>query len=228
MKLEKATTAAGPRRYDDACGTAHALEVFGDRWALLIIRELMLGPRRFSQLRTDLPGISASVLTQRLSDLERRKVLVRTKLPPPAATPVYELTEWGYEAEPITSAMGRWAARSPGHDPSRRISGVSLLLSFRTMLDLGRCRDLDVWLGFRLGEDVYGVHLTSSGLSIAQGDPPDPRVRFAATPMALGAAVYGQAPLARLEAEGVLRISGDRRLAERFVTLFPLPERFDP
>ena len=188
----------------------------------------MLGPRRFSQLRTDLPGISASVLTQRLSDLERRKVLVRTKLPPPAATPVYELTEWGYEAEPITSAMGRWAARSPGHDASRRISGVSLLLSFRTMLDLGRCRDLDVCLGFRLGEDVYGVHLTSSGLSIAQGDPPDPRVRFAATPMALGAAVYGQAPLARLEAEGVLRISGDRRLAERFVTLFPLPERFDP
>jgi DNA-binding HxlR family transcriptional regulator len=224
MKLEKHT--ANSRRYDDACGTAHALEVFGDRWALLVMRELMLGPRRFSQLRADLPGISASILTQRLSDLERRQVLRKAKLPPPAATPVYELTEWGYEAEPITSAMGRWAARSPSHDPSRRISGVSLLLSFRTMLDVGRCRDLDARLGFRFGEDVYGARLTSNSLAVAQGDPPDPHVRFAGAPAALGAAVYGQTPLARLEAEGELEISGDRRLAERFVTLFPLPGRF--
>ena len=227
MKLEK-STAVKSRRDDDACGTAHALEVFGDRWALLVIRELMLGPRRFSQLRADLAGISASILAERLSDLERGKVLVKTKLPPPAATPVYELTEWGYEAEPITSAMGRWAARSPSHDPSRRISGVSLLLSFRTMLDIGRCRDLDACLGFRFGEDVYGARLSRGDLSVAQGDPPDPRVRFAGTPAALGAAVYGQAPLARLEAEGLLEISGDRRFAERFLTLFPLPKRLDP
>ena len=225
MKLEKNTI--DPRRYDDACGTAHALEVFGDRWALLIMRELMLGPRRFSQLRADLPGISASILTQRLSDLEWRQVLVKTKLPPPAATPVYELTEWGYEAEPITSAMGRWAARSPSRDPSRRISGVSLLLSFRTMLDIGRCSDLDTCLGFKFGEDVYGARLSRNGLSVEQGDPPDPRVRFAGAPAALGAAVYGHLPLARLEADGVLEISGDHSLAERFVTLFPLPRRFD-
>lgn len=216
------------RRYDDACGTAHALEVFGDRWALLIMRELMLGPRRFSQLRADLPGVSASILAQRLSDLEGRGVLVKAKLPPPAATPVYQLTEWGYEAEPITAAMGRWAARSPSHDPSLRISGVSLLLSFRTMLDVGRCGDLDARLGFTFGEDVYGARLTRNGLSVAQGDPPDARVRFAGTPAALGAAVYGQAPLAQLEAEGRLQIAGDRRFAERFVTLFPLPERFAP
>ena len=205
MKLEK-STGAKSRRYDDACGTAHALEIFGDRWALLVIRELMLGPRRFSQLRADLAGISASILTQRLSDLERHKVLVKTKLPPPAATPVYELTEWGYEAEPITSAMGRWAARSPGHDPSRRISGVSLLLSFRTMLDVGRCRDLDACLGVRFGEDIYGARLSRDGLSVAQGMSADARVRFTGAPAALGAAVYGQTPLARLEAEGVLEV----------------------
>jgi DNA-binding HxlR family transcriptional regulator len=224
----KNSTRDNSRRYDDACGTAHALEVFGDRWALLIIRELMLGPRRFSQLRADLPGVSASILTQRLSELEWRKVLVKTKLPPPAATPVYELTEWGYEAEPITSAMGRWAARSPNHDPSRRISGVSLLLSFRTMLDIGRCRDLDACLGFRFGDDVYGARLTGNGLSVAQGDPSNRRVGFAGTPVALGAAVYARVPLARLEAQGVLQVSGDRRFAKRFVTLFPLPERFEP
>jgi DNA-binding HxlR family transcriptional regulator len=226
MKLKKRTK-VGSRRYDDACGTAYALEVFGDRWALLIMRELMLGPRRFSQLRADLPGVSASILTQRLTDLERRKVLVKTKLPPPAATPVYELTQWGYEAEPITAAMGRWAARSPSQNPSRRISGVSLLLSFRTMLDVTRCSNLDACFGFRFGEDVYAARLTSNGFAVAQGDPPDPRVRFAGMPEALGAAVYGQEPLAQLEAEGALQISGDRRLAQRFMTLFPLPERFD-
>jgi DNA-binding HxlR family transcriptional regulator len=228
MKLEKRINGTKSPRYRDACGTAHALEVFGDRWALLVIRELMLGPRRFSQLRADLPGISASILAQRLAELERRKVLVKTKLPPPAATPAYELTQWGYEAEAITAAMGRWAARSPGRDPDQPISGVSLLLSFRTMLDLSRCADLDVRLGFRFGEDVYRAHLTSSGLSIVQGDPPDADVRFAGSPAALGAAVYAQAPLVGLEAEGLLLVSGDRRLAERFLTLFPLPVPFVP
>ena len=98
--------------------------------------------------------------------------------------------------------------------------------AFRTMLDVGRCRDLDARLGFKFGEDVYGARLTSDGLAVAQGDPPDPNVRFAGAPAGLGAAVYGQTPLARLEANGVLEISGDRRLAERFVTLFPRPERF--
>jgi len=226
MKSKKTTNILRTRRYDDACGTAHALEIFGDRWALLIIRELLLGPKRFSQLRTDLPGISGSILTQRLAELEERQVLVHTKLPPPASTSVYELTEWGYEAEPITSAMGRWAARSPSHDPGRSISSVSLLLSFRTMFDRSRCGDIDARIGFRFGEDVYGGHLTRDGIVIAQGDPPDASLRFAGSPISLGAAVYGGVPLAQLESDRALEIAGNRCLAERFVTLFPLPEKF--
>src|SRR5918997_4932868 len=120
-------------RYDDACGTAHALDLIGERWALLVMRELMLGPKRFSDIRADLPGISANVLTQRLEGLEAAGVLVKKRLPPPASAQVYELTPWGYEAEPIFQALGRWAARSPTHDPSLPLSSVSLLLSFRTM-----------------------------------------------------------------------------------------------
>src|SRR3712207_3449963 len=100
------------RRYEDACGAAHALDLVGERWALLVMRELMLGPKRFSDLRADLPGISANVLTQRLEGLEAAGVLVRRKLPPPASVQVYELTPWGYESEPIFQALGRWAARS--------------------------------------------------------------------------------------------------------------------
>ena len=153
---------------------------------------------------------------------------MKTKLPPPAATPVYELTEWGYEAEPITSAMGRWAARSPSHDPSRRISGVSLLLSFRTMLDVGRCRDLDARLGFRFGEDVYGARLT---VATAFRSPRAIRpTRASASPerqRPWAPRSTAKRPWLGWRPRGCLQISGDHRLAERFVTLFPLPGRFD-
>src|SRR5918997_6222030 len=109
MKSEKITkkdAEAHRRRYDDACAAAHALDLVGERWALLVMRELMMEPRRFSDLRASLPGISANVLTQRLESLETAGVLHRRKLPPPAASQVYELTPWGYEAEPIFQALG--------------------------------------------------------------------------------------------------------------------------
>ena len=94
------------RRYDDACGTAHALELIGDRWTLLVLRELLLGARRFSQLRADLPGLSANVLTQRLAELEERGLVRRRTLPPPASAQVYEATDWGLEAEPVDPGAG--------------------------------------------------------------------------------------------------------------------------
>ena len=102
--------------YQDACGTAFAMELVGERWSMLIIRELMLGGRRFSDLRASLPGISAKVLTERLAGLEQAGVLTRRKLPPPSASQVYELTEWGYLAEPAIQELGRWAAHSHQHD----------------------------------------------------------------------------------------------------------------
>src|SRR4249919_2386031 len=121
MKLEKITRrlkAPQHRWYGDACATAHALDLVGERWALLVMRELIFGPKRFSDLRASLPGISANVLTQRLEGLEQSGLVARRRLPPPAAAQVYELTEWGYESEPIFQALGRWASRSPLHDPT--------------------------------------------------------------------------------------------------------------
>ena len=110
-KLTKKSDAAARRRYEDACGAAHALDLVGERWALLVMRELFFGPKRFSDLRADLPGVSANVLTQRLEGLEAAGIVLRRRLPPPAAAQVYELTEWGQESEPIFQALGRWAAR---------------------------------------------------------------------------------------------------------------------
>jgi DNA-binding HxlR family transcriptional regulator len=214
MELQKVIK----RSYDDACGAAHALDLVGERWALLVMRELMLGPKRFSDIRAGLPGISANVLTQRLEGLEAVGVLVRRKLPPPASTQVYELTPWGYEAEPIFQTLGRWAARSPTHDPSLPLSSVSLLLSFRTMFDPGRAKGLDARIGLRLGAESFLVRIAGGKIRAVRGAP-------AGAPPVIAAAVYGGQKLEDLEAASALQVEGDRALAERFVTLFPLPPK---
>jgi DNA-binding HxlR family transcriptional regulator len=230
MKLKKVTELSPSvrRRYDDACGTAHGLELVGERWALLVMRELMLGPKRFGDIRGDLPGISANVLTQRLEGLEAAGLLVRRRLPPPVSAQVYELTPWGYEAEPVIQTLGRWAVRSPGHDPSMAISAVSLMLSFRTMLDAGRASGIDARIGFRLGDETFLGHLAGGTIEIKR-DPLDTAdLILTGAPPILAGAVYGGLSLADLEAEGALGIEGDRALAQRFVTLFPLPPKAEP
>jgi len=222
MQSEKVTierNADTKRYYDDACGTAHGLELIGERWALLVLRELMLGPRRFSELKADLPGISANVLSQRLTELEERGLAIRRRLPPPASAQVYEATEWGLEAEPIVQVLGRWAARSKRHDPTLPISGVSILLSFRTMLDPATSRDIDATIGFRFGDMDYVARLRDGTIAVARGDTGGCDVVFTAAPSALAAVVYGGAPL------DSIGIDGDMTLAKRFTTLFPLPPK---
>lgn len=228
MKLEKVTNSANGlsrRRYDDACAAAHAMDIFGERWALPVMRELMFGPRRFGDLRRSLPGISANVLTQRLEGLETAGVLQKRKLPPPASVQVYELTSWGYEAGLIFQAMGRWAARSPFHDPARPFSPVSLMLSFRTMLDPGRAKGLTGRIGFKLGADSFLLRFEDGKATPLRGSLAGADIVFTGDSPTLAAAVYGGQKLASLESSGALRVEGDRALAERFVTLFPLPTK---
>jgi DNA-binding HxlR family transcriptional regulator len=225
QKLTELSEASSRRRYGDACGTAHGLELVGERWALLVMRELMLGPKRFGDIRADLPGISANVLTQRLEGLEASGLLVRRKLPPPSGAQVYELTQWGYEAEPVIQELGRWAARSPAHDPTLPISAVSVMLSFRTMLDPKRAERIDAQVGFRLGAESFLAKLADGRIEIKRGDLEGADLIFTASPVMLAAAVYSGQPLETLEKSGQLRIEGDRALAQRFVTLFPLPPK---
>jgi DNA-binding HxlR family transcriptional regulator len=204
------------------------MDIVGERWALPVMRELMLGPRRFGELKTSLNGISANVLTQRLEGLEAAGVVRRTKLPPPASVQVYELTPWGYEAGPIFQAMGRWAVRSPAHDPSRPFTPVSLMLAFRTMADRERASGIDALIGFRIGEDRFRLHIAEGRLEPARGEGGEADLVFTGSTAAIGAAAFAGVPLASLEADGQLRIEGDRSLAERFVTLFPLPPKVGP
>jgi DNA-binding HxlR family transcriptional regulator len=228
MKLEKLTEKSdsrSKRHYEDACATAHALDLVGERWALLVMRELMLGPKRFSDLRESLPGISANVLTQRLEGLEASGVLVRRKLPPPAAVQVYELTEWGYESEPIFQALGRWAARSPAHDPTLPFSTASLVLSLRTMFNAERAKDMDARIGFHLGEETFLARLADRWIEIARGPLDGADLILTGAPSVLAGAIYGGQPLEALEQAGVLQVEGDRTLAQKFVRLFPLPPK---
>jgi DNA-binding HxlR family transcriptional regulator len=211
--------------YQDACGTAFAMELVGERWSMLIIRELMLGGRRFSDLRASLPGISAKVLTERLAGLETAGALVRRKLPPPAASQVYELTEWGYLAEPAIQELGRWAATSQLHDPTLPLSPVSLMLSFRTMLDKERAKEFGATIGFDVAGETFLARLADGQLPIARGEIDAAEVVFRAPAAPLLAALfYRKIPAEDLAAEGV-RVDGDRALAERFVDLFHLPEK---
>jgi len=204
---------------------AHALDLIGERWALLVMRELMLGPKRFRDIRADLPGISANTLTQRLEGLEDAGLVTRRLLPPPASAQVYELTEWGYQSKPIMGALGRWATRSPLHDPTQHISGASLMLSFQAMNNPAVTGDFAATIGFRLGQETYVVRMKEGVVDAARGDPAGADFCFAGAPRAVAGAVYGGVPLAALEAEGALVVEGDRALAERFLTLFPLPAK---
>ena len=213
------------RWYDDACGAAHALELLGERWALLVVRELMFGPRRFGELREALPGISANVLTQRLEGLEAGGILVRRQLPSPANAQVYELTAWGYETEPIFQTMGRWAARSPSHDPSLPLSAASLLLSFRTMLRADRAKGLVTAVGLHLGDETFVAQVRGGRISIRRAELRDVDVTLSGEATALASVVYGGRSLAEAQADGALTVEGNRALARRFVTLFALPPK---
>ena len=227
MKLQKLTSniEAKRRRYDDACAAAHAMDILGERWAVPVMRELMFGPLRFGELRDAIPAISANILTQRLIGLEAAGVVRRYRLPSPASTPVYELTNWGYEAAPIFQVMGRWGARSPAHDPQRPFSPASLLLSFRTMMNAERAQGLTARIGFRLGQSDFLLELDDGVAVPARGSIADADLIFVGAPAAIAAAAYGGVPLRELEKQGAVTIEGNRELAERFVTLFPLPSK---
>jgi len=222
MKLQKLTNSRQKeekRRYEDACGLAHALDLLGERWAMLVLRELAYGPRRFSELRADLTGISANVLTQRLMELEDRGLVRKTKLPPPASVQVYEATEWGLEATSIIASLGKWAARSPLHDPTLRMSHVSVIMSFQTLISPERAEGFKGRVCFRFGEASYVTTVADGRLEVERRDADDCDVTFRGTPTEIAAVIHGGAPFE------TIRVEGDMAFANRFRTLFPLPEK---
>ena len=195
------------------------MELLGERWAMLVLRELAYGPRRFSELKADLKGISANVLAQRLAELEERKLVRRTRLAPPASVQVYEATEWALEVVPLIASLGRWAARSPWHDPTLQMSHVSVIMSLQTLLSPKLAEGLDARIGFNFGDVSYVTVIRDGRLEVERGPVEPCDVEFAGPPSNIAAVIHGGAPLEMVE------IKGDMELAKRFLTLFPLPPK---
>ena len=212
------------RTYCDGCAAAHALDLVGERWALLVVRELLLGPKRFTDLRAGLPNVSPNVLAQRLRELERAAVVRRRKLAPPAASRVYELTDWGLELEPVITQLGRWGARSPSRPRDATLGVDSLILSFRTMFDPRAADGLSASYELHLDEDVFRVAVSDGRFEIARGEAERPDATIEADSATLATLVYEGRPLAEALRSGDVRIEGDESAVERFLTLFPLPE----
>lgn len=229
MESQKVTNhdfAKARRWYQDACGTALAMDLIGERWSLLIVRELLLGARRFGEIRGALEGLSANILTQRLEGLEKGGILRRKQLPSPANAQVYELTRWGAQLEEPIFALSRWAAGSPAHDVTLPLSNGAIMLSLKTMMNPEGARALSIDLGFRVGGEPFRARIVDGRLAIERRDAEGADVIFEGVPTLLAATFYGPLPLTESIREGRVTVSGDVALGQRFVDLFRLP-RFE-
>ncbi|HET7573956.1 MAG TPA: helix-turn-helix domain-containing protein [Solirubrobacterales bacterium] len=216
---------ASKRTYGDACRFAHALDVVGERWALLVVRELLLGPKRFTDLRAGLPHASPNILAERLRELERGAVVRKRKLPPPAAASVYELTEWGRELEPIVTKLGAWGARSPLPPEAREIGADSIVLALGSLFAPEAASDLEAIYEIRLGEERFRVAIAGGELDLSRGPAADATASIAVPDApTLAAILTGQLPLDDALASGAAQIVGGKQAAKRFLRLFPMPE----
>ena len=153
------------RTYGDACGIARALDILGERWALMTVRELLLGPKRFTDLRAGLPHASPNILSMRLRDLEEHGLVRKRKLPPPAASQVYELTERGHEIAPVLDALGVWGSRLPLPGPDATMSFDAHILSFRTLFRPDLAEGFDARVELRLGERTFRATVADGSCS---------------------------------------------------------------
>ena len=207
------------RSYGDPCGVARALDLVGERWALLVVRELLLGPKRFTDLRAGLPHLSPDVLSQRLRELEDGGVVRRAKLPPPVAARVYELTGRGQELEPVVLALGRWGSRGPVPAGDGQLGPDSLIIALKTLFDPARADGQTGVIAIGLDEQRFVARYDAGGLEIVRGEADHPEAAIEADPATLAAVLWHGRPLD----EGGVTVAGDRASAERFLALFPAP-----
>jgi DNA-binding HxlR family transcriptional regulator/putative sterol carrier protein len=216
---------AGKRSYGDACGIARALDLVGERWALMVVRELLLGPKRFTDIRSGLPHVSPDVLAQRLRDLEQAGIVNHRRLPPPFAAQVYELTARGRALEPVLIELGRWGgANAPEPSDDMCMSQDSYIVSLRTLFDSTRAGAFAARIELDLGDERFRVVIADGEVEAERGVLPDADAAIVTDPRTLLDVLHGHRALADTLEAGELRIEGDRRKARRFTELFPLPE----
>jgi DNA-binding HxlR family transcriptional regulator len=196
------------RSYGDGCGIARALDVVGERWALLVVRELLLSPQRFSDLRRALAGASSNMIADRIRELESHGVIRRRKLPPPAGSWVYELTGWGRELEPIVLALGGWGLRLPPPPPPVRLSATSVLLFLRGSARPDRAAPPATYR-VELDDQVWTVRAADGQVQVERGDPGSPDASIRTGPATLNELLADPSSLDTALADGIVDASGD-------------------
>jgi DNA-binding HxlR family transcriptional regulator len=211
------------RTYGQYCGVARALELVGERWALLIVRDLILGPRRFTDLQRGLGRVPSNILSSRLKELEESGVIARRALPRPSSAIVYELTEYGRELEPIVMDLQRWGGKSLG--PPRagdRFSANSFLLGFRIGFQPEAAKDLDATFEIRIEDATFHIRVTNGQLDLGEGPAAEPDLTIE-TDLGLGMLLQGEITPEEAEERGVVRLAGKTRLLRSFADAFRLP-----
>lgn len=217
------------RSHGQYCGVARALELVGERWALLLVRDLLVGPLRFSELRRGIPRIPTNVLTARLKELEAAGVVRRRLLPRPDSGFAYELTDFGRDLEPAVLALGRWGARAMGDARADEIvTADALVVALRAAFQPEGARGFRGAFELRVGDATVHARVDDGALHAAGGPLPDADLAIEAAAPALRALMAGEVAPATALRRGDVRIAGDSALLARFATLFrigpaPLP-----
>ncbi|TDU87934.1 HxlR family transcriptional regulator [Kribbella voronezhensis] len=212
------------RTYSDACAAAHALDLVGERWALLVVRELLLGPKRFSDLRAGLPAIGPNRLTQRLHELEEFGIVRRRKLGPPARSSVYELTDWGRELQPVLVHLGRWGRHSPFRDLEAGISVDALMLALTGDFDAAAGRELTATYELVFGDDHLTVRVSDGRIEISRAEPVAPDATIATDTKTFATVLTKKRRLREAIRSGDITASGDVASVQRLLDSFPRPE----
>jgi DNA-binding HxlR family transcriptional regulator len=214
----------GKRKYDQACAVAHGLDLIGERWALLVVRDLLLGPKRFSDLQAGMSAASPDVLAQRLRELQQAGVVTRRRLPPPAASWIYELTEWGAQLEPVVTELARWSSRSPSMPYDGPIGVDSLILSLRPLFDPHVAVGVDTRVGIRLDGQDFRVHVADGRLEVSRGEAEFPAATLVTDRATFAALLWRRQRLSEAVKAGSAHVTGDSALLNRFLRMFSLPE----
>ena len=218
---------AGLRSYQDPCGIARALDRVGERWALLVVRELLLGPKRFTDLRLGLPTASPNVLSQRLQELEGAGVIQRRQLPPPAGATVYELTDWGRDPEPVILGLARWGSRA-SPVPRGPLSVDALMIALQTTFDAQAAGGLQARIELRLGAERYCAVVSRKQLQLSRGPCAGYDAALTTDAPGLRQLTFGKRDLTQARRARDVQVEGDEALAARFLTLFPRPAPVAP
>jgi DNA-binding HxlR family transcriptional regulator len=211
------------RTYGDRCGIARALDLVGERWALLVVRELLLGPKRFTDLRAGLPHVGPDVLAQRLRDLEQSGLVRRGTLPPPAGSRIYELTERGRELEPVVIALGRFGSVAPFPPGEAGIGVDAVVIALKSLFAPAAADGMAASYELRLGEQPFRLDVADGRIEIARGSAPAPDATLETDPGTLASVLWHGRKLDEARRAGDLAIAGDRTAVTRLLALFPLP-----